>query len=454
MTPFLSPKNWRNTALLPLVLMACAQPAVELDLEQTEHLVAGASGGEIALNPLAEPLNEESLRASLADGLDLKTALSLTLQNKKELQAELLEVGLAQADLVQAGLLSNPTLDLAIRFPGDGTGNLIDALLGFELLEMWQVPLRERTADYALQTTVAEVARAASGYLRQTRVVYLEWQLQEQLFRIQERKVALALEQWSAQGELAQEGLADSASVEALHLQLLQARNALDATIAHREAAAQAMGRALSLSVSMEGIALLDPWPVPGSWEGARGDLVTQALEARLDLRAMASKVEALEAELALRKRQRFGALSAGPSIEDPGSGETSIGPGVSWTIPLFDRNQAGVAKAEFALQQARLQWEGAQAQAAQDVRSAWSRMVEAGQRRGRLFDEILPLARSMEGRVREAVELGAASWQEMRAAEVETLEVLTQLLRADKDLLEAQMELEWATGGPLPWKD
>lgn len=443
----------QTAALLPLTLMACAQPAVDLDLKETERLVADATGEEITLNPRAEALSEEHLRAALADGLDLKTALVLTLQNNKELQADLMEIGLAQADLVQAGLLANPTLDLAIRFPGDSTGNLIDALLGLELLQLWQIPIRERAAEFELQATVAEIARAASGYLRTTRSSYLEWQLQEHLGRLQEKRVQLAQEQWVAQGELVEQGMAEGASVEQARLRVMQERNQADALTFQREAAAQTMGRALSLRFSMEDIPLLDPWPVPETWDGARGDLITAALETRLDLRALAWKVEALEAELDLRSRERFGALSAGPAFEDPGSGETSIGPGISWTIPLFDRNQAGIAKAQFALEQARLQWEGAQARAAQDVRSAWSRMVEAGQRRTRLLDEILPLAQSMESRLRDAVGLGAASLQDLRAAQAETLAVLMELLRVDKDLLEAQMELEWATGGPLPWQ-
>ena len=41
----------------------------------------------------------------------------MALLNNRELQALYAELGVAQADLVQAGLLSNPVFDGAVRLP-------------------------------------------------------------------------------------------------------------------------------------------------------------------------------------------------------------------------------------------------------------------------------------------------------------------------------------------------
>ena len=444
----------RGIALLPLGLTACAQASVDLDLERTTELTAEAAGFDVILDPGAEALEESHLRAALADGLGLEEALQMTLQNNKELQADLLEVGLAQADLVQAGLLTNPSLDLAIRFPGDGTGNLIDALLGFQLLELWQVPMRERAADYHLQATIAGVARDAAGYLRRTRQAYLQVQWADRVLQLREAQLDLAKSLRMAQQELVAQGMAEAASVDVASLRMQQGRLVVDAAMSQREGSAQELALALSLSLGLESVALVDPWPTAKAHSMKVEELVAQAIGQRLDLQAMVFKVETLEAELALRQRERFGALSAGPNFEDPGSGDPSIGPAFSWTIPLFDRNQAGIAKADFALQQARLQLAGAEARVAQDVRSAWSRVLESESRQRRLNDEVLPLARSMEARMADAVALGAASRLDLLQAHDEVLEAQVGLLRAENDLLRAQMELEWAVGVPLFQKD
>jgi len=448
MKPF--PSSLLVVVTLGLPLASCSQPAVDLDLEKTQELARAASGQDFVLDPTQGGFSEQELAAMLANGLSLEDCERITLRHQKDLQAKLYEVGIAQADLLQAGLLSNPTLDLAIRFPGDGTGNLIDALLGFELLELWQIPAREEAAEYQLQATVAEVARAAVEQLRQTKLAYWEAQTQDELCNLSAQQAQIAAESLQAQQGLAQEGMADAATVDASSLQAQQAQLVYERELAARAQARQALGRALSLEQDLDQLALVESFPATLTASLSVMALVEQAKQERLDLQALASKVSALEAELSLRERQRFGALSAGPNFEDPGDGQNSIGPAVSWTIPLFDRNQAGIAKAAFALEQARLQHQSAIAQAVQEVRSAWTVRMEAQSRHQRLAEDILPLMRSMEERMADSVELGMRPRTELLAKQWERLATEAELIQARHDLLRAQLNLEWAVGAPL----
>lgn len=435
---------------LGLPMASCSQPTVDLDLEKTQELARAAAGQDFLLDPSQGGFSEEELASLMADGLSLEECERITLRHQKDLQVKLYEVGIAQADLLQAGLLSNPTLDLAIRFPGDGTGNLIDALLGFELLELWQIPAREEAAEYQLQATVAEVARAAVEQLRETKLAYWEAQTQEDLCSLSAQQAQIAAESLQAQQGLAQEGMADAATVDASSLQAQQAQLVHERDLAARAQARQALGRALSLENDLDKLALVEDFPATLTASLNVVALIEQAKEERLDLQALAAKVSALEAELSLRQRQRFGSLSAGPNFEDPGDGQNSIGPGISWTIPLFDRNQAGIAKAAFALEQARLQHQGAIAKAVQEVRSAWTARVEAQSRHQRLSQELLPLMRSMEERVAASVELGMSPRTELLATQWERLATEAELIQARHDLLRAQLNLEWAVGAPL----
>jgi len=435
---------------LGLPMASCSQPTVELDLEQTQELARAAAGHDFLLDPSQGGFSEEELESLMADGLSLEECERITLLHQKDLQAKLYEVGIAQADLLQAGLLSNPTLDLAIRFPGDGTGNLIYALLGFELLELWQIPAREEAAEYQLQATVAEVARAAVEQLRQTKLVYWEAQTQDELCSLSAQQAQIAVESLQAQQGLAQEGMADAATVDASSLQAQRAQLVYERELAARSQARQALGRVLSLEQDLDQLALVEDFPDTLNASLSVITLVEQAKRERLDLQALAAKVSALEAELSLRQRQRFGALSAGPNFEDMGDGQNSVGPAVSWTIPLFDRNQAGIAKAAFALEQARLQHQGAIAQTVQEVRSAWTVRLEAKLRHKRLAEDILPLMRSMEARLADSVELGMSPRTELLAKQWERLDSEAELIQARHDLLRAQLNLEWAVGAPL----
>lgn len=431
--------------------LSCASSAVDLDLESTEAQVAEATGQEITLHPLAERLTPAEFEAILADGLTLAEAEQLTLRNNRHLQAKLLEVGMAQADLVQAGLLQNPTLDLAIRFSGDGTGNLIDALLGFALLDFWQVPARERAAEFALQATVAEVARVAVGHLRQTRGAYLDAQIASESVAVHRQRSRLAQAQYQAVRDLVMLGMEEELAMKEAKARWVQVQAEQSAAEAAHAQAMQTLAGQLSWMAGLEQVTLTEPFTDRRIWEGEADALVQLALAQRLDLRALAWKREALAAELALRERQRFGALSGGASFEDPGSGDTALGPAISWSIPLFDRNQAGIAKAEFALAQADLQLEAAMADAAQAVRSAWTGLHMVEEHHDRLKLDLLPNARARKEQIGAAMELGAAGQGEYLDAQLAELELLLEYLETEKTLQNARWGLELALGGSFP---
>ncbi len=448
MKPF--PSSLLVVFALGLPLASCSQPAVDLDLEKTQELARAASGQDFVLDPTQGGFTEQELAAMLANGLSLEDCERITLQHNKALQAKLYEVGIAQAELLQAGLLSNPTLDLAIRFPGDGTGNLIDALLGFELLELWEIPAREEAAEYQLQATVAEVARTAVAHLRETKIAYWEAQTQEGLCALSERQASIAEERYQAQRVLAEEGMAEAYSVDSYSLKAQQAQLAYEHELAARAQTRQALGRALSVEQNLNRVPLTEQPPSPGNLLSTAEELVKEAQQQRLDVQALGEKVKALEAELALRQRQRFGSLSAGPNFEDPGDGQNSIGPGVSWTVPMFDRNQAGIAKATFALEQARLQHQNAIAQVAQEVRGAWTTHQEAQDRYRRLANDMMVVVRRMEEGTAAAVDLGMRSRSDLLEIQSQRLQVEAQFLQAGHDVHLALLNLRWAVGGPL----
>src|SRR5690348_13431143 len=57
------------------------------------------------------------VNAILSQPLSVDAAVQVVLLNNHKLQATFEELGIAQADFVQAGLLQNPVFNLSVRFP-------------------------------------------------------------------------------------------------------------------------------------------------------------------------------------------------------------------------------------------------------------------------------------------------------------------------------------------------
>jgi cobalt-zinc-cadmium efflux system outer membrane protein len=87
----------------------------------------------------------------LSHDLTADAAAQIALLNNHELQAIYEELNLAQADVVQAGLLRNPVFSGEVRFAtdGGGTGVVLDVAQDFVSL-LW-MPLRKGRAEAAFE---------------------------------------------------------------------------------------------------------------------------------------------------------------------------------------------------------------------------------------------------------------------------------------------------------------
>ncbi|MHC4380277.1 MAG: TolC family protein [Planctomycetota bacterium] len=431
-------------------MLSCAQTSVPMELDQAESLVTTSTGVEATFQPSAAPLDLAAQREWVAGGLSLEQALQLTLRQQQGLQVELLEIGLAQADLVQAGLLTNPTLDLAIRFPGDGTGTLIDALLGFELMDLWQVPAREQAAGFELEATIARIARQAGDRLATTREAYLRAVAADEARAISEGESRLAETMAAQVRTLEGLGMVDRPTSAAAEMDALRSSARLRKAAGEAGEAKRNLAKAMSVQIPFEEVYLTDALPAHVDVGEDAEIWVDAALESRLDLQALTNKVAALEAEVRAQERAGLGSLSLGPNMEDPGDGDKSFGPGLAWTIPLFDRNQVGIAKAEFALEQARHQLAGARAHIAQDVRSAWASHRWSWKALHQQEQEALSMARRTVRQMEDAVGVGIASETKLLQARREALSVESDGVRLRLDLALAELRLERAVGRPL----
>ena len=256
-------------------------------------------------------------------------------------------LGLAQADVVEASRIGNPTFSgSALK---DGGPSKITAGLTAPLADLLLLPARRRLAageyERAQETIAADLVNLAAD----VEVQWYEAAGAEQVALMREAVATAA----ATSAELAQRFF-DAGNISALELKLEQAA-ASQARIAALSARANATRERLALNTQM-GLsgAQAAQWqmdvplaaPVPA--EDGLETLQSLAREQRLDLAAARREVELLGSALGVARRWRLlGAVDVGVEREKETDGSKLTGPTLSLALPLFNQGQAAIARAQ-----------------------------------------------------------------------------------------------------------
>lgn len=190
----------------------------------------------------------------------------------------------------------------------------------------------------------------------------------------------------------------------------------------------------------------LPPLPEPPGLEAS----VARAIGRRGDLAAADAAVEAAEAQRRLARSLRYPDLTVGARAGRE-EGDDLVGIGVALPLPLFDRNQGGVAEVEAELSAARSDRAQAELAVRGEVVAAHERFAAALQ--GRRLTEGLGVTSLEEGlalleRSFEAGKIGSA---ELLVYRRELVEGRRQAVEALAEAWEAAVELAVAVGGGVP---
>ena len=131
-----------------------------------------------------------AVRQMLADEVTVDEAVQIALLNNRDLQSTYETLRIAQADLVQAGLLKNPVFDGSIRFVGSGGSDVIDAGIAFDFLDVFFIPMRKRIAEQQFEAQKLQVTGGVIDLAGQVRVTFYKLQAAEQLLEM--RRTSLA----------------------------------------------------------------------------------------------------------------------------------------------------------------------------------------------------------------------------------------------------------------------
>jgi cobalt-zinc-cadmium efflux system outer membrane protein len=376
------------------LLIGCASKPVDSGFPAVQSNVSQRLGRQVQWNRMGgdDRAVADAVKSMLAKPLTADEAVQIALLNNRELQATYEDLGVAQADLVQAGLLKNPVFNAAVEFT-NGQGTKLQFSVVENFLDLLQIPLRKQIAQTAFEGAKLRVTGAVLDFAGQVRAAFYDQQAAEQLLELR-RSVSEAT---GASFDLARR-LHDAGNTTDLDFSTAQAqREQAKLDLANAETTVLNGHERLNVLMGLWGPstqwAIVQHLPDLPTGEMPTNGIERSAVEHSLGLALARGQVEVAARTLGIKRS--FGLLpeaEIGVSSEKEVHGPWEVGPAFSLPIPLFDQGQAAVAGARSDLERARQRYYALAVEVRASARMTRVNLLATRQRADYIHQMILPL--------------------------------------------------------------
>jgi len=474
-----------------LTLAGCARVNPEKDFDRASALLRGHTEFDSGYTAPGNELVRERIAKLLADGLTADEAVQVGLLNNPSFQSAFLRIGASRADVVQSGLLTNPSISLSVRFPeGGGRSNLTFGMAQ-ELVDLWQIPVRRHVAEMELEQVVLSVVNQGVDLVAGIRgkcYTLLALQETEAITRehldLVRRSIDISERRFKA-------GETSKLDVSLVRANMLQVQIDLIGTQRDRRIAETALANAIGLGRSGDQWRLVDALPQTLHPLDNEHEILDQGMTERLDSQIAVAEIRQAEGELRRQYLNFLPSVAAGvewerletralpgrkimndtarasflndqltaPDIQTRGERnldhsqiiDSLLGPTFAITLPIWDQNQAQIAKARFKVIELRTKYEGLLNQVAQEIGQAITAYRAGLQLVDFYKNEGLPQAEENLEAARSAYEAGEQNVVALIEAQENRLTQRRAYVAARRDLAQAAAELARSVGGRLP---
>jgi len=438
-------------AAVALALAGCASFSPDGGFDKVGELTKERNGQPTLVRSEADN-NIVSSRVAelLKEPLSADGAVELAYLSNRGLQASFSELGIAEADLVQAGRLRNPSLSFG-RLSAGGMVE-IDRSVMFDVLALLTMPAAKEVMQRRFEQAQYSAAFEAVGLAADVRRAYYGAVAAQELVKYYQRVMDAA----EASSELAKRML-EAGNFNKLSQMREQAFHA-DATaqLARAKHRALAERERLTRLLGLAGEQLAFTLP------GRMPDLPTEPLEPkdaeqtamdrRLDVLMARRSAEATAKSLGLTKITRFVSVFEAGYQNKNQTGETrQDGYELRLELPLFDFGSARFARAEATYMQALHRAAQTAVNARSEVRESYAAYRTSFDLARHYRDEVVPLRKRISeenllrynGMLIGVFELLADSHEQVRS--------VTGYIEALRDFWVAQTNLQTALTGRAP---
>lgn len=392
----------------------------------------------------------KAIRGLLRRPLSASDAVQIALLNNRNLQATYEELMVSQADVVEAGLLRNPTFSAAVQFPSTTVGPIVHAGVEQDFLSLLLLPARKRLAQSLFEVTKLRVAHEVISVAFDVRVAYFKLQTAQQVAAMRKEildtadaSLELATRQHEAQSisdlDLVNErDMFDRIRIEQAKSEVL--------VLVLREELNRKMG-VWGSDVAWSTLASLPPIP---DGDPPLASLESTAIKQRLDVAAAVKEVEAQYRALGMTKDWRFlGAASLGLDYEREPDGHF-IGPTAALELPIFDQKQADVARREARARQAEARLHALAVEVRSEVREARARVLFSRRLAEYYKTVVIPRRERRVALTQQQYDAMLMGVFQLIQAKQDEIDAYREYIEATGDYWMARAELDRALGGQL----
>ena len=352
-----------------LIVAGCTSVPKDGGIESVQELVDAQIGRDNPASQL-EPQNEltaEQISSLLETPLQAEDAELLSMRLNPQARANLLKVGIAEADYAQAGRIRNPGFTYERSSEGEYSASLL-----FDIGGLLLMPLRREVELRRLEAARFDAAGAVIEHLADTRIAWIEAVTEQQLTQLVERSLesaAAANDMTRQMTALGHSSVAESAESEIF---LGEMRSALTRQRLTELAARETLVRQLGLwGQTARELKFPDRLPalprLLREYESVEGE----AINRRIDVQVANANIEAMASNYDLTRRNPFlSSIELGPTLEKGDEG-TERGFELEFSIPIFDAGGIANDKARFLFEQSQAQARSVAIAAASQARQA-----------------------------------------------------------------------------------
>lgn len=368
--------------IIVLIVPGCQKVTIEPDFSRLQQQTIQQTGQTISKDlPTTRELSVA--KKSYAQELSRNEAVRIALLNNPQLRADFDNLGVAKADLIQAGLFTNPSIDSVFRFPtktdGTGTGQTnIESTASFRLSDLWQVPLSKNVAEDLLEIVSLRIFHTIIMLIADTKIAYDTCLAHMQKVKLYEQ---LVNEYTNLKDEIYYRqlyGYTTDLDKDRIDAQLKKIESDYVNEQAQLKTAFITLKQLLGVNPAPELTPLNSVLQLDAAIP-AVNTLEIFALQNKPEVIIALMKIEQYDDTVALEKSRIFKQVDVGVSykqdFEKPFRG---WGPYINFEIPIFDNNYAQIARAQFLRDQAQKELEHVELSILRDIRTHYSLLQSA----------------------------------------------------------------------------
>ncbi len=419
----------------------CVSSTIERRIDKQVQWDYGCYRDE-RISELIETLLQHELNADLA--------VQIALLNNPKVQEIFEKIGIAQADLVEAGLFSNPAFDLIFRFPEKANLKTnIEYTITSSFIDLFLIPLRVKVAKAELEKTILSVTNDILNLAFKVEKTFYKLQAAQQDLKYVQSIVELT----SIHSELALRQL-KIGNINKLEFQPIQSRY-LEAIlkiamiqndiIRFREKLNKLLGFCEDSQWKVsDNLPETDYQGLPLAY------LESVAFSERLDLQAARFEVLRLSRKLGIKQWWVYTQGRIGIGGERDPDGTNVIGPAFTGEIPIFNYGQADRLRIHAELRQAQDSLAVLEIQILSEVREAHKLLMNNLRIISDYRARIIPLQRQFLESSEELYNVMGLGIDKLIENKRQEFQAFSNYIMSLKDYWVARVQLDKALGGKL----